>query len=218
LKLWILDRWHRLGDPIETLIIAHSRADVRELNGRARAIHKASGRLGSSEVWGVAGAFAAGDIVAVKLNSKRHDVRNGDRGLIVSVDSRSRSLRVAIGDRTVELDNDFLARRTRTGRPALEHGYATTAHSAQGATCRPALVLARDDAYREWAYSAITRATEGSHLFLVADTGRERDSYAPREPQPDGRAVLAAALRRERADELAIERLDRRSDGLDLSR
>jgi ATP-dependent exoDNAse (exonuclease V) alpha subunit len=92
---------------------------------------------------------------------------------------------------------DFLARRTRAGRPALEHGYATTAHSAQGSTCRHALVLVRDDAYREWAYSAMTRATEGSHLFVSADADRGRDDYAPRESGRDGRAELAAALRRQ---------------------
>ena len=101
----------------------------------------------------------------------------------------------------------FLARRTRHRRAALEHGYAITAHAAQGSTCRHTLVLARDDTYREWAYSALTRATEGSHLFVVASPDRDRDEIAPAEPTADARVVLAAALTRERAEELATDRL-----------
>jgi hypothetical protein len=59
-----------------------------------------------------------------------------------SVDTVHRSLRVSLGGRTVELDADFLARRTPDGRPAVKHGYATTAHAAQGTTCGNMLVLA----------------------------------------------------------------------------
>jgi len=203
----LVDRWRRLNAHEDSLIIAHSRADVRELNGRARAVRRAQGRLGDTELWGAGGPFARGDVVSIKRNSSRCDVRNGDRGVVTGVDVTRRRLQVELDDRTVELDADFLGRSTRDGRSAVEHGYATTAHSAQGTTCRHTLVLARDDAYREWAYSAMTRATEGSHLFVIAGSRRERDEFAPRESARDSRVQLAAALARERADELAIERL-----------
>src|SRR5689334_1565507 len=37
----IIDRWRRLDEPIDTLLIAHSRRDVADLNRRARALLKA---------------------------------------------------------------------------------------------------------------------------------------------------------------------------------
>ena len=127
--------------------------------------------------------------------------------MVTQVDPARRSLLVELDGRTVSINSTFLARRTRHRRPALEHGYATTAHSAQGSTCRHTLVLARDDTYREWAYSALTRASDGSQLFVIATPNRDRDEIAPAEPVADGRVALAAALTRERAEEFAIDRL-----------
>ena len=76
-------------------------------------------------------------------------------------------------------------------------------------TCRHALVLARDDAYREWIYTTMTRASEANRLYVVGERqrGRDRQEFAPDEPATDGRVLLAAALQQTRADELAIERL-----------
>jgi conjugative relaxase-like TrwC/TraI family protein len=206
-KQALIDRWRQLDAPVDALLIAHSRRDVADINGRARAVLKAEGRLGDAELWGEGGAFSVGDVVSFRVNSSRHDVRNGDRGVVTQVDPARRALTVDLDGRTIEVDGAFLARRTRHRRPALEHGYATTAHAAQGSTCRHTLVLARDDTYREWAYSALTRATEGSHLFVVATPNRDRDEIAPPEAAADARVALAAALTRERAEELAIERL-----------
>jgi ATP-dependent exoDNAse (exonuclease V) alpha subunit len=82
-----------------------------------------------------------------------------------------------------------------------------TAHSAQGVTCRHALVLARDDAYREWVYTAMTRATNANRLYVIAERRSGRDEFAPAEPARDGRALLAAALTRRRLEELALDQL-----------
>ena len=80
-----------------------------------------------------------------------------------------------------------------------------TAHSAQGLTCRHALVLARDDTYKEWVYTAMTRATGANRLYVIAERNRGRDEFAPAEPARDGRMLLAAALMRSREDQLAIQ-------------
>ena len=122
-----------------------------------------------------------------------------------AVDLRAGSLSVRVDDRIVELDAKFLASRPHGGRPTLEHGYAMTAHSAQGLTCRHALVLARDDTYKEWVYTAMTRATTANRLYVIAERNRGRDEFAPAEPARDGRMLLAAALMRSRADQLAIQ-------------
>ena len=76
-------------------------------------------------------------------------------------------------------------------------------------TCRHARVLARDDAYREWIYTTMTRASEANRLYVVGERqrGRDREEFAPTEPASDGRVLLAAAPHLTRADDMAIERL-----------
>jgi hypothetical protein len=68
-------------------------------------------------------------------------------------------------------------------------------------------VLARDEAYREWVYTTMTRASDANRLYVVADDGRGRDEFAPGEPARDARMLLAAAITQSRGDDLAIERL-----------
>jgi ATP-dependent exoDNAse (exonuclease V) alpha subunit len=212
----MLDRlvadWHATNDPHGCLMIAHYRADVAELNGRARAVMRATGRLGTDELVAAGRRFATGDHVIVKRNSARLDVRNGERGVIESIDHRASNLVVAFPDRVAQLDAAFLKEKTMGGRPTLEHGYALTAHAAQGLTCRHALVLARDDSYREWAYTTMTRATVANRLYVIADRTHGRDEFAPAEPARNARALLAAVLTRRRAEELALDQLhpDRR--------
>lgn len=205
----LISDWRAYDDPDGTVMIAHRRADVAELNARARALLRVTGQLGAEELVTAGAAFAAGDRVLVKRNDGRCDVRNGDRGVVDRVDLAGGAVHVRVGDRRVVLDAQFLAQPTRGGRPALEHGYAITAYAAQGTTCRHALVLARDDAYREWIYTTMTRASEANRLYVVGERqrGRDRQEFAPDEPSQDGRVLLAAALQQTRADEMAIERL-----------
>ena len=205
----LISDWHAYDDPDGTVMIAHRRADVAELNARARAVRRVTGKLGADELVAAGAAFAAGDHVIVKRNDGRLDVRNGDRGVVDRADVAAGTLHVRFGERRVALDARFLAQPTHTRRPALEHGYAITAYAAQGMTCRHALVLARDDAYREWIYTTMTRASEANRLYVVGERqrGRDRQEFAPDEPSKDGRVLLAAALQRSQADEMAIERL-----------
>ena len=151
----------------------------------------------------------SGDSVLVKRNDNRCDIRNGDRGIVERVDQASGSLQVRFGDRSATLDARFLGQSTQTGRPSLEHGYAITAYAAQGMTCRHAPVLARDDTYREWIYTTMTRASEANRLYVVGERQRGRDGqeFAPEEASKDGRVLLAAALQQTRADDMAIEAL-----------
>ena len=214
----LLADWHATNDPDGCLMIAHFRADVAELNGRARAVMRVAGRLGPDELVAAAGRFAVGDRVVIKHNSNRLDVRNGERGVVEALDLHAGALSIRLDDRVVQLDAAFLARRTPDGRPTLQHGYAMTAHAAQGQTCRHALVLARDDTYREWTYTTMTRATHANRLYVIAERNRGREEFAPAEPARDGRALLAAALTRSRAQELAIDQLHPRREhdhGLD---
>ena len=56
----------------------------------------------------------------------------------------------------------------------LEHGYALTAHKAQGITVDVALVVGSEAASREWAYSVLSRARQETRYFAVA-TPSSRD-------------------------------------------
>ena len=66
-------------------------------------------------------------------------------------------------------------------------------------------LLARDDTYKEWVYTAMTRATSANRLYFIAERDRGRDEFALAEPVRDGRMLLAAALMRSREDQLAIQ-------------
>ena len=57
----------------------------------------------------------------------------------------------------------------------MGYGYALTAHKAQGLSVERAFVLGADDLYREWGYTAFSRARVTTRLYLVGGEGmRER--------------------------------------------
>jgi conjugative relaxase-like TrwC/TraI family protein len=198
--------WHAADDREGTAMIAHRRSDVSQLNGRARAVLVQEGRLGTVTMTTPAGTFATGDVVLVRRNSLRLDVRNGERGVVHAVDADG--LYVRFGDRFRVLPRDFLESRTPHGDPAVQHGYAMTAYAAQGMTCQSAFVLARDDLYREWAYTAMSRGRDSNRLYVIAQTTRPRDEIAPAEPARDAREALIAALGRSQSEAMASD-LDR---------
>ena len=54
----VVSDWWRARDPDDAVMIAHRRRDVADLNGRAHALMRAAGRVGESEVGGIAPATA----------------------------------------------------------------------------------------------------------------------------------------------------------------
>jgi hypothetical protein len=85
----------------------------------------------------------------------------------------------------------------------LSHGYATTIHKAQGATVERALVLADDTMAAEHAYTALSRATARTDLYL--DSGEsDLEAHGPVIATPV-RDRLAAAMSRSVAQHLAID-------------
>ena len=61
-------------------------------------------------------AFQAGDHVMTLRNNRRLDVRNGERGVVQTINVGSRSMTVQMTDRAVELPSTYLERRS--GSPA----------------------------------------------------------------------------------------------------
>ena len=91
--------WWRTNDPEGAVMIAFRRADVADLNGRARALMRAARALGDVEIALPGGSFAAGDRVVLRRNDRRLGVANGDRGIVTHVDQDARAIDVQIADR-----------------------------------------------------------------------------------------------------------------------
>jgi hypothetical protein len=187
-------------------MIAQRRADVVDLNERARELLDAAGSLGCARLELAGGAFAAGDQVVVKRNDRRLGLTNGQRGEVVAVDVGASSLVVDCGSRRVELDRAFLSSVTRDGDPTLVYGYAMTGHVAQGATVDRAFVLASEGMSREWAYVALSRGRLSNRLYVAEQPDNERAEFAPVERQTrDAVERMTAGLRESDGEVLAID-------------
>lgn len=187
-------------------MIAQRRDDVEDLNARARERIRAAGLLGERELRLPGGRFAAGDHVVVKRNELQRGIHNGERARVIAVDPNTRRLALDCRGERVTLDADFLDDRTAHGDPTLLHGYAITAHVAQGLTVDHAFVLASDGLNRESAYTALSRGRHTNHLYLARDHDSSREEFAPADPhRSDPLARLTAALRSSSAASLAID-------------
>ena len=194
----------RAAPPVEDCVmIAQRRADVADLNARARDHLREAGVLGVNELELPGGAFAVGDAVVVKRNDLRAGVSNGERGRVVAVDIAERLLTLDSG---VTLDRRFLDGLTQNGDPTLLHGYAITGHVAQGATVDRTFVLATDGIRREWAYVAMSRGRVANQLYVADRADGERVEFAPQDRgAASGTERLAASLRSSSAQVLAID-------------
>lgn len=61
----------------------------------------------------------------------------------------------------------------------LDHGYALTAHRAQGATVDATFVLGSDDLSREWGYTALSRHRDEAHFYVSAPPEFLNEPAAP---------------------------------------
>ena len=134
--------WWAARDPDGSVMIAHRRADVADLNGRARALMRASGALGDVELRLAAGALrrrrpcrAAPQRPAARRRQRRP--RHRDRGRPGGPDARHRARRAGRFGSTPATST-----RRRGTAPALQH--ALRDHRPRGAGADvPADVRAR---------------------------------------------------------------------------
>ena len=142
--------------------------------------------------------------MVVKANDVRRAINNGDRAQVVALDPDG--LTIETGRGRVKLGRDFLDARTAAGDPTLVHGYAITAHVAQGMTVDRAFVLAGDTLDRELAYTALSRGRKSNHLYVTAGRSDAREEIAPVDPfRREPVDALTARLRDSRAEALAID-------------
>jgi hypothetical protein len=178
--------WTSFRSSEHAMMYALRRADVDDLNKRARAHMAAAELLGNEHLVAAGREFAPGDRVMCLRNDRRLGVANGTTGTVTSVSGGE----VALADGT-RLPPSYLA----AGH--LTHAYASTVHKAQGATVDRAFLLGSDQLYREAGYVGLSRARLSNELFVVSAEA----SYEMVSPLDD----LLRDLQTSRAQSLAMD-------------
>jgi Ti-type conjugative transfer relaxase TraA len=170
------------------VMLAHTRADVAELNQLARGRMRDAGALGADQVVQTergARSFAAGDRVMFLRNERSMGVKNGSLGTVEKIDGSSLAVRLDGADRReVRFDLKDYAQ--------IDHGYASTIHKSQGVTVDHGHLLASDGLDRHAAYVGMSRHRETLAVHYGADDFKGRDQ-------------LTRTLGRERAKDTTLD-------------
>jgi conjugative relaxase-like TrwC/TraI family protein len=159
--------------------------------------------------------FIAGDRIVLRRNSYNQldaagveaAVLNGQTGTVTGGSDHHLDLVLDNGRGTVRLDDDYL----HAGY--VDHGYALTAHRAQGGTWDTAIAVGADGLYREAAYVQLSRGARSNWLILTApemesiDAELARHDHGiplPAEEPCDIDTQLHRQLERSRAKVLAL--------------
>jgi conjugative relaxase-like TrwC/TraI family protein len=193
----VADWWAAHERGVDALMIAHRRRDVADLNARARERMLATGRLGASEVRLGRRDYAVGDRVVATRNDRALGLVNGEAGVVVELDSARLTVELGPG-RRVEVP----ARYAQDG--GLDHGYAVTAHRAQGATVDATFVLGSDELYREWGYTALSRHRDAARFYVSATPAFLNEAPPALEVEGDVARRVAVMLEVSRAQHLAL--------------
>src|SRR4051794_21688937 len=190
-KAALVEGWDaaRRAEPERSqVMLAYTRADVRDLNELARAKVRAAGGLGADRTITTdrgERVFAAGDRVMFLRNERSLGVKNGTLGTLERLEGSSLIVRLDGADqRAVRFDLKDYAH--------VDHGYAATIHKAQGVTVDRAHVLASSHLDRHAAYVGLTRHRESVDLHWAREDLRDR-------------AGLERALSRERVKDTTLD-------------
>ena len=159
----LIASWNREYDAEKTtIILAHLRRDVRELNRLAREKLVERGIVGVGHAFQTEEGtrhFDAGDQIVFLRNEGALGVKNGMIGRVVEACPGRIVAETGEGEdkRRVEVEERFYRN--------LDLGYATTIHKSQGATVDRVKVLASLSLDRHLTYVAMTRHREDLQLF-----------------------------------------------------
>ena len=182
----------------EALMLAGTRAEVDDLNRRARTLLQHAGDVGPDQIVLGGRPLAIGDTVLALRNDPSTGLLNGTRARLQAIEKRRHLLVLDTGGATVGVP----FRYAEDGH--LTHGYAMTIHKAQGATVDSCRVLVGDAMNREQLYTALSRGRAENHLYLEDPDRRLLDRHA-RELTPTADQALQAAVARSGAKQLAAE-------------
>jgi hypothetical protein len=191
----------------DAIVLCRTRARTARLNELAQVLRLAEGELGETSIEVGMERICEGDHVVTRVNRGGHSpVHNRERWVVEAVDLDGRALtlrHLAETERIVTLDAAYLGRRPPDARGSVELGYAITKYGAQGMTVDRAFVVLGDGLSKAEAYTALTRAREGTELYAVT---REPVELAEIAPAQDERNVDAGELGRdmERSEQRAL--------------
>ena len=212
------------GGDAPVLMLAARRADVDDLNRRARTLLAGHGLLrgpvlevsvepGPDAPTGagpVVRRFAVGDQVIARTNHYSVGLLNGQTGTVLAVHPDTGSLDIRTPAGPLRLGPAYL---TAGG---LDHGYAITIHQAQGLTTDTALLLGGSGLYREAGYVALSRGRVHNAVHLLDGPDQLAPETEPCQPHPRPTTAhpnhphdeLAKTLRTTRAQAMASDVLD----------
>lgn len=188
---------------LHSVMLAQQNSTVAELNARAQAFRMSQGIVKGKQSAPLRDGLAAyeGDTVVTRVNNSqlkvsggRDIVKNGD---LWTVQKAHRDGTLTVGNQatggTITLPKDYV-----TG--AVELGYASTIHRAQGLTADTAHVLADSSTSRELAYVGLTRGKHENHLYVeTADAQPVSDVLDQIAGNADGMLSATETIRAEQA-------------------
>jgi len=168
----LIDRWDRdrqAAPDASRIILTHTNAEVRELNGAARDRMREAGDLGEDvrvTVERGERSFAPGDRVMFLQNERGLGVKNGTLGTIEQVSATSMTVQADDG-RSIAFDLKDYDR--------IDHGYAATIHKAQGMTVDRTHILATPGMDAHGSYVALSRHRDSMDLHYGRDDFASQD-------------------------------------------
>lgn len=198
------------------ILMAGTNDMVQRLNWAVRDRLIARGAVTGLGSTGDAGAFGIGEQVVLRRNAhvsqpdgRTTTVRNSDAARVLAIGDDGGLVVRRESDRTViRLDAQYVAEH-------VDHGYAVTAHRAQGGTWDLAIAVGADGLYREAAYVQMSRGRASNELIIPApqmeqlDRDLARHDHGiplPTEEPPEAIDDLLDRLERSRAKHMALSR------------
>lgn len=168
----LVSDWARVEakDPSNCRVFCGTNRERAELNRRCQAVRAESGYLDSKHSMKLQDAHVhKGDCVILRQNSRKLGVQNGNRGTVVDTNRFLKTLTVELDDGprvTLPLRSYNIRYGDKRGNCAVELGYATTTHSAQGATTERAYILAGGSMQdRELTYVQVSRHVKTVRMY-----------------------------------------------------
>ena len=165
----------------ETLILAHSNADVLALNAAVRTALKDQGGLACEQPFVTARglrSFAPGDRILF-LENRRLPSQPGSTDPVPVKNGMLGTVTMAANNfLTIAPDGGTAVTFDATTYAHIDHGYATTIHKSQGVTVDQTLVLAAPTMDRHLAYVALSRHRETVTIYAPAGSFSERSLEA----------------------------------------
>ncbi|GAB2480206.1 hypothetical protein GCM10027030_12780 [Luteococcus sediminum] len=150
----------------DAIMLAPTRDLVSELNHRAQTHHLGPHATGPSAALADGNHARIGDIVITRRNDRRLRtsrtdwVKNGDRWHVTAIGPDGcLALQHHQSRRHVTVPVDYVT-------AAVELGYATTIHAAQGISCDVTHGIATPEESRQQLYTMLTRGRHANHLWL----------------------------------------------------